>query len=243
MKLVGGLLPRGLYRAVKRWTLDPPRGRVDFGDLRRLRPISEEWGADRGQPIDRFYIERFLGRHADHIAGHVLEVGTDRYTRQFGGDRVTRLDVLHVAEESPVVTILGDLQTGEGVPERTFDCVILTQTLPFIFDVAAAVGTVERALVPGGSLLVAVPGISRISRYDMDRWGHHWAFTTASLGRLLAPFGAAQVELESYGNVLAAIAFLHGIGAEELGEDELGAADPDFQVLIAARATKRDRGA
>jgi hypothetical protein len=104
------------------------------------------------------------------------------------------------------------------------------------------VRTVERALVPGGTLLATVPGISRISRYDMDRWGHHWAFTTASLKRLLSPFGDSRVEVESYGNVLSAVAFLHGVSADELSEEELGSVDPDFQVLIAGHATKRDRG-
>jgi SAM-dependent methyltransferase len=239
-KLVGRWLPRSVYRAIERAMLRPRLGRVDFGDLRRLKPISLEWGSDRGQPIDRYYIERFLASRAEDIGGHVLEVGTDRYTRQFGGSRVTKLDVLHVAEQSPVVTILGDLESGAGLGSETFDCVILTQTLPFIFDVTAAVRTVERILVPGGTLLVTVPGISKISRYDMDRWGHHWAFTTASLRRVLSPFEQSRVEV--YGNVLAAVAFLHGISADELSEEEIDRVDPDFQVLIAGRATKRDRG-
>lgn len=238
MKLVGRLIPRKLYRTIRRRLLDPPHGQIDFGDLRRLRPISADWGADRGQPIDRFFIERYLTRHASDIRGRVLEIGTDRYTRQFGEGQVTELEVLHVAEENPGVTRIGDLQTGEGVPSEAFDCVILTQTLPFIYDCAAAVRTVERALTPGGVLLVTVPGISRISRYDMDRWGHHWSFSTASLQRLLAPFEEARIEIEAYGNVLSAVAFLHGIAADELTEEELDATDPDFQVLIAGRARK-----
>src|SRR5690348_8634455 len=35
-------------------------GRVNFGDLRRLKPISVVWGFDRGRPVDRYYIEQFL---------------------------------------------------------------------------------------------------------------------------------------------------------------------------------------
>ena len=44
----------------------PPVGKVAFGDLRRLTPISSK-GFDRGRPIDRYYIEAFLAAHSnDH---------------------------------------------------------------------------------------------------------------------------------------------------------------------------------
>jgi hypothetical protein len=62
---------------------------IDFVDLRRLTPLTRSFGYDRGQPIDRYYIEKFLGRQARDIAGHVVEIGDDRYTRQFGGSKVT----------------------------------------------------------------------------------------------------------------------------------------------------------
>ena len=38
--------------------------------------------------------------------------------------------------------------------------------------------------------------------------------------------------------MLAAVAFLHGIAADELEADELLTLDPDFQTLIAVRAEK-----
>lgn len=233
-------LPRRLSREIVRRLRRRPRvGGVDFGDLRRPTPISEVWGADRGGPIDRYYIARFLRRWQNDIAGRVLEVGTDRYSREFGGARVQRLDVLHVAERKAAVTLIGDLQTGEGLAPAAFDCVILTQTLQCLYDVAGALATVERILAPRGVALITVPGISKISRYDMDRWGYYWSFTSASMARLIADaFGGAEVEIESPGNVLSAIAFLHGLGAGELREDELEHDDPDYQVLVTARIRK-----
>ena len=72
----------------------PAVGRVRFGDLHRLTPISQCFGFDRGLPVDRYYIERFLARHASEIVGRVLEIGDDTYTRRFGGSRVSRSDVL-----------------------------------------------------------------------------------------------------------------------------------------------------
>ena len=103
------LLPVTARRQIVRFTRWPPVGFVWWGSLGRVRPISTEWGSDRGQPIDRFYIAQFLASHAGDIRGHVLEIGTDRYTRTFGEGRVTRCDVLHVAEMRPPVTLLGDL--------------------------------------------------------------------------------------------------------------------------------------
>jgi hypothetical protein len=40
--------------------------------------------------------------------------------------------------------------------------------------------------------------------------------------------------------VLAAIAFLHGLGSEELTEDELNHQDPDYEVMITTRARKSE---
>jgi SAM-dependent methyltransferase len=214
-------------------------GRVDFGDLRRVKPISAVWGSDRGLPVDRYYIERFLAHHAHDVRGRTLEIGTDVYTRRFGGDRVTGSDVLHVAEQRPGITIVADLTTGDGIPAATFDCVILTQTLQFIYDVPAALETVHRVLRPGGRVLATIPGISQISRCDMDRWGHYWSFTTSSARRLFAEhFPEDELEIAARGNVLAATAFLQGLSASDLSPEELEHIDPDYELLITVRARR-----
>jgi hypothetical protein len=211
---------------------------VRWGTLRRVAPISRRFGYDRGTPIDRFYIERFLARHAFDIRGRVLEIGDDAYTKHFGSDRVTRSDVLH-AQAGTDVTLVGDLATGAGIPDHVFDCIILTQTLPFIFDVRGAVASCMRSLSPGGVVLATLPGISQVSRYDMDRWGDFWRFTDLSARKIFSEqFGENAVRVECHGNVLAATGLLHGIAAEELSGDELAANDRDYQVLITVRAQR-----
>jgi SAM-dependent methyltransferase len=229
-----------------RWL--PPTGKavrdsIDWGGLRRLQPISRVFGLDRGQPIDRYYIEGFLNRHKADIHGSVLEIGDPTYTRQFGEDRVLRSDVLLAEPGHPGQTLVGDLATGQGIPESAFDCIILTQTLPFIYDMVLAVGNTYRALRPGGVLLATLPGISQISRYDMDRWGDYWRFTDASTRRLFAGiFDPQRLEVEIHGNVLAAVAFLHGLAVAEMKPDELDYKDPDYQLIITVRAVKEERG-
>lgn len=217
-----------------------PNHRIRFGSLRRLNPVSRDFGFARGQPVDRYYIEQFLATHAADIRGHVLEVEDSTYTRQFGGTRVTQSDVLHVREGEPKATLIADLTQAGHIQSDTFDCIILTQTLQFIFDLRAAVASVHRILKPGGVVLATVPGISQISRYDMERWGHYWSFTTQSVQRLLGEvFGSANVQVETRGNVLTAISFLHGLASRELDRNELDQSDPDYQLIITARAVKQ----
>jgi SAM-dependent methyltransferase len=234
------VLPAHLYGHVVRMTREPFIGRVDFGSLRRVKPVSKYWGFDRGKPVDRYYLERFLSRHALDIQGHVLEIGDDVYTLQFGRERVTKSDILHVAEGYPKATIVADLTQANHVPSDTFDCIICTQTLQLIYETPKAIRSLHRMLKPGGVLLLTIPGISQISRYDMDRWGDYWRFTLASAKRLFTEvFPEDSVRIETYGNVLAATAFLHGLSVEELTEDELDYTDPDYEVTIAIRAMKR----
>lgn len=231
------LVPRAILRRVRPGSTPIP-GRVDLGDLRRTWPMSRHFGFERGQPIDRHYVEAFLARHAGDVRGRVMEVGDATYTHRFGGSRVTTADVLHVHEGSPEATIIGDLASADHIPSDTFDCIVLTQTLHLIYDVPAAIRTLERILAPGGVLLATVPGISQI---DVGQWrdSWYWAFTLLSARRLFADhFASPDVTIEGHGNVLAAVAFLEGLASTELRPDELAVVDPAYPVTITIRAVK-----
>jgi glycosyltransferase involved in cell wall biosynthesis len=224
-----------------KWTGDeyrPPVGWVRFGSLRRVTPISRHFGFDRGLPIDRYYIENFLARHADDIRGHVLEIGDDTYTRRMGGNRVTRSDVLHVEEGNPKATYVADLTRADHLPSDTFKCIILTQTLHLIYDVRAALQTIYRILKPGGVVLATFPGISQVTH---DQWGDYWywSFTSRSSQRLFEEvFPRTNIQVKTSGNVLTAIAFLQGLATEELRQEELDYHDEKYEVLITVRAMK-----
>ena len=229
----------GVLNAVKRRFVSPPLGRVDFGDLRRTRPISSVFGFDRGKPVDRYYIERFLGENADAVRGHVLEIGDRTYTRRFGGDAVTVSDVLHLSGGSSDATIVADLTDAPQIVDETFDCIILTQTLHFTYRLEAEVAELRRILKPGGTLLCTVPGISQISRFDMERWGDYWRLTSLSAAELFATaFEPADVAVSTYGNVLAATALLYGLAVSELDTEELDVHDDDYQVIVTIKAVR-----
>lgn len=226
---------RGVLKKLKkpaRRVLDP----TDWGSFRSNRPKSRHYGTDRGTALDRHYIEAFLAEHAKDVQGVVLEVASDAYARRFGGSRIERTEVVSIVA-GPGVTIVGDLTSPETLPKDHFDCIILTQTLCFIYDVKAALANCHAALRKGGVLLMTVPGICQISSFDDGLTGDYWRFTAASTQRLVEEcFPEAAVG--SYGNVLAAVAYLHGIAREELTHDELDHHDREYQMIVAARAVK-----
>jgi SAM-dependent methyltransferase len=215
-----------------------PLGAVRWGDLDAVTPVSDDFGFDRGTPIDRHYIERFLQAHAADIAGRALEVGDDAYCRRFGAQRVTHQDVLHVSAGNPAATVVGDLSQSGTLPPAAFDVLVITQTLHLVFDMAVAVAELHRALKPGGVLLLTVPGISRIDRGEWGA-GWYWSLTPAAATRLFGDvFGAGNVQVESHGNVYAATAFLQGLALEESDRAKLAEDDPCFPVIVAVRARK-----
>src|SRR5205809_1856919 len=218
----------------------PLRKVRNFDRLRRVTPIGRDFGAHRGAPIDRYYVEKFLSAHALDVRGRVLEIQNDDYTRKFGDGRVTQREVLHLVEGNPKATIVADLTRADHVPSDVFDCVICTQTLLLIYDVRAAIQTLYRILKPGGVVLVTIPGVAhQIARDDMDHGGDYWRFTSLSARRLFCEvFPSENVTVQTYGNVLTAISFLHGLAVEELEKHELDYNDPDYELSIGIRAVK-----
>ncbi|MCC5632352.1 hypothetical protein LC613_32470 [Nostoc sphaeroides CHAB 2801] len=215
----------------------PPLGKVRLGDLQSLKPISSGWGFDRGQPIDRYYIENFLARQSHDIHGRVLAIGDDFYTQQFGGDRVTKSDVLHI-EDNPNATIIADLTDAEHILSDIFDCFLLVQTLQLIYEVRLAIKTSYRIMKPGGVILATFPGITPLKD---EEWNNCWCwnFTALSAQRVFEEvFPKENIQVETHGNVLTATAFLQGLAAQDIQKEKLDYHDPRYEVTITVRAVK-----
>jgi len=234
-----GLAHRAVERAKALTSNWPPRvGAVNFGDLGSTRPISRDFGFDRGTPVDRYYVEQFLMKHAADIRGRVLEVGDASYSRRFGGLAITHQDVLHVSREVPGATLIGDMAEPGVLPASAFDCMVLTQTLHLIYDMRSALARVHEALRPGGVVLLTVPGITQL---DRGEWSHTWSWslTPYSARRLFEElFESANLEITSHGNVFAATAFIQGVALEEVDQRLLDEADLAYPVIVSVRARK-----
>jgi len=218
--------------------------KIRMGSLRRLTPVSRQFGFDRGQPVDRYYIEAFLGEFAADVQGQVLEIGDDFYSRRFGGSRITGQDVLHVCAGHLGITITANLEDAPQMPSDRFDCIILTQTLHLIYDVRAALATLHRILKPKGVLLATLPGISPVCHDRTYPETDSWRFTVYSAKRLFNEyFPENEIQIQTYGNVLAATAFLYGLASRELKLNELNHHDADYPVIIGVRARKAEKPA
>ncbi|HZM21201.1 MAG TPA: methyltransferase domain-containing protein [Anaerolineales bacterium] len=235
-------LSRETRHQLARLAVWPPVGWVRFGDLRRLKPISSDYGNSRGLEIDRYYIEKFLAEYAGDIHDRVLEIKHNTYTKKYGQNRVTKSDVLHPVEGNPDATMVADLTKADHVPSDCYDAIIFTQTLQVIYDFRTVIATLYRILKPGGVLLATVSGMAQISLDDFDEWGEYWRFTSLS-ARLLfeEAFSVGNVTVHPYGNVLAAISFLEGLACEDLERSELDSRDRRYEVLIAVRASKPEQ--
>ena len=226
-------------RRLRAW---PPIGMGRLG-MRRLTPVSRNFGFDRGDPVDRYYIDQFMQRHATApgvVRGTVLEVSEPLYIDRYADrDQLDRMEILDASAANPRATVVADLRDAPELESESFDCVICTQTLLLIYELRSAIETLHRILKPGGTLLVTVPGVSQICHPEMETWGDYWRFTTLSARRLLEEFfDPGRVTAETYGNVFTAAAFLYGVAAQELKRSQLDFRDPDYQVLIGIKAVK-----
>ncbi len=202
------------------------------------RPLSNCYGFERGTPVDRFYIENFLEQNRSDIKGECLELLSNDYTKKYGGEKVSRSDVLDIETTNKNATIIDDLRKLSKVADGQYDCVVLTQVLQFIDDVDAAISECHRVLKSGGVLLATLPSMSRTDRMSgID--GDYWRFTTASAKYLFdKKFSSEKVTIESKGNVRSGIYFYAGMSLEESSSDVLQQNDPQFPLIITVRAVK-----
>lgn len=196
------------------------------------RPLSRRFGMDRGRPIDRVYIERFLERNAADIRGRCVEIYEPTYVERFGAPgAVTRIDVLDADPRAATATIHGDFT---ALPDAAFDCFVCTQTLSAIADPAAALREARRALAPGGVLLVSVPGISPFM--TGEAFPDTLRFTAHGLRQQFGDWPG--VEIEAFGTLPSAATFLYGLAEHELDPAAFADDDPAYEVVVCARAVR-----
>lgn len=209
-----------------------------FLATRSLKPLSNKFGFDRGKPIDRYYIEKFLEENKKMIKGRCLEIVDNSYTLKFGGKRVTKSDVLDNNPKNSQANICGDLRNLTMIDNNTYDCLIITQTLGMIDDYEAAIKECHRILKPNCSLLVTVSSIGPV--WDLEY--SIWRFTVAACQYVFGKyFKQNSLIVKSYGNVLVGQCFWVGMSMEEMTTEELEFNDPHFPCIITVKAVKKNK--
>lgn len=206
-----------------------------FLATRSLKPLSKKFGYDRGKPIDRYYIEKFLEENKKMIKGRCLEIVDNFYTLKFGEKNVTKDDVLDNNPKNFRANIHGDLRNLTMINDDTYDCLLITQTLGMIDDYEAAIRECHRILKPGGVLLVTVSSFSPV--WDLEC--SIWRFTVAACKYVFSKyFRQENLTVKSYGNVLVGQCFWVGMSVEEMTVEELKFDDPHFPCIITVKAMK-----
>ncbi len=210
------------------WARTVTRGleRPSWGNLRRVAPISASYGFDRGTPIDRYYVDKFFTAHRHLITGRVLEIQTKDHICTYGSG-VTAADTLDISPEFRP-TYCCDLASATPVPDGSYDCFVLPNTLCFLRNLDAALREARRIVKRGGVILATVPGLVPLTPDVEDYWhasADGWRVVAARV------WPDCETTIESHGNCLAAAASMYGIAAEELAEAELDANDPRYPVL------------
>ncbi len=212
--------------------------RTNWGSLRKLIPVSRDYGYDRGIPIDRYYIEKFLEKNKTDIRGRVLEIKDRDYAKRFGGHKVTCSDVLDIDRSNKSATICADLRDTNVLPKERYDCIILTQTLQYIDNYQVVIKNLHYMLKKNGVLLCSFPSISRIDS-DIGEEGDFWRFTKASARYIFKKhFADNKLQIQAYGNIFINICFLEGISVQEIKAQELDYYDKYFPLIICVRAAK-----
>jgi SAM-dependent methyltransferase len=204
-----------------------------WGNLRRTRPFSTAYGSDRGTPVDRYYLHKFLNANRSLITGRVLEVEAPSYTKRFGEDVLES----HTVDINPAfrTTYTCDLAYAEQIPSDYYDCFLVPNTFQHILDLHPALRTMLRVVKPGGVVLASAAGLLPLIPDGGDYWhltAHGWRLV------LEGEWPGCEVSIEAHGNCLAAAAAMYGLAQEELRPAELDAHDPRYEVLTTIRCRK-----
>jgi hypothetical protein len=200
-----------------------------------MEPLSDNHGFERGTPVDRRYIETFLAQHRSALHGSVLEVGDDCYSRRFG-TALSKITIVDVDPTNPCATVIADLCDPTSLPALAYDCIVLTETLHLLAEPAACIENCHQALVSGGSLLVTVPALKRMS--PSAPGSDYWRFTPAGLELLLKRTWDGPFAVESFGNLRVCLGFLCAQVVEDLDDVDFARNDPRFPLTVVAHAHK-----
>lgn len=199
-------------------------------------PVSRNYGAEFGKPIDRYYIERFLESSREYIQGDVIEIEDTTYTERYGHS-LKRYAALHVEDTDGCIK--GNLDTGEGIEDGMADCLICTQTLQYIYHPENAAKNIRKMLKVGGTALITMPFLCQYFE-GAHSWNDYWRATPQCLKRILEQaFGEANVEAGSFGNVKTAVGFLYGLCREDIEESDFDYNDREYPVTVWAICHRR----
>jgi hypothetical protein len=115
--------------------------------------------------------------------------------------------------------------------------IVLDRCLQRLAEPRLALSHVAEGLKPGTALITLFTGIARAEPEELRP---RWSVAPYAARRLHEEIGDLEhIELEQYGNVALALAWVYRLPADDLTDRELTTADPAYPVVVAVTALKR----
>jgi hypothetical protein len=204
--------------------ISPRRGRVELGDFDRRLPSLEHDGISVYDAL----VRQFLRPRLAACAGTGLVLGVEAESGW--------TDVLPAAANFEVVRATSRSEVAPAAAENV-DWIVLDRCLQQLPEMALALEEAVGRLKPGAELITLFTGIARPEPGERRLL---WTVAPHAARRLHEERGELErVEVEQYGNVALALAWLYRLPAEELTERELAAVDPAYPVLVGVTASRR----
>jgi len=211
--------------------LTVPIGAIDFGDFKRKLPFCPQFGHFRGNPVDRYYLDRFIEQIRNEVKGVTLEIGGSKGNRElYGLTNTTSYLTMDLNGEG--LDIIGDAHDTQAVEEASLDTVLLFNVLEHCERPWVVVDNIYQWLKPRGQVFCMVPNAQRVHRVPQD----YWRILPDAMTSLFARFGRRKLYV--YGNPLTTLAAYYGIAAEELSREELDHYHENYPVANCIHAQK-----
>lgn len=206
-----------------------------FINMIKYGPYSRKYGFDRGEPIDRKWIEDFLMENSEYVCGRVLEVTNNYYTRKFGGSKVTISDVLDINTSNKNANIHADLRNPECIDDCCYDCVILTHVLGLIDDIDSAISHLYRILKPGGRLLFTSSSLGPVLGQEVV----YWRFNSNTVRYIFSKkFRPEKIHVSDRGNAYLGCAMWMGLSQQDVDISSYDFNDRQYPCNVVAIITK-----
>ncbi len=210
-----------------------PTSQVKFGNLRSVVPVGRVFDLNRGTSIHNYYAQKSLSAYKKSIQGRVLYLGEPAAFEHF---KESARVWLEPDDFRGLQTLTLEQFQEKAWSASQFDCVLVSDCLEYLPSPDLFLTQVKRLLKPNGVVLALLPGLQNGHRQRGAR-NLHWHFTSHSASNLFERyFERESIEVTGCGNVLTAVAALHGLVAEELEASEMEMYDPAYEVTILARA-------
>jgi hypothetical protein len=199
------------------------RGPLELGDFARHgSPLRHD-----DVSVYDALVRSFLATRPAALAGNGLVLGIDAEPGWIDAlPSGANVDVVHATDHSVV-----EAGRAEGA-----DWLVLDRCLQRLPEMPLALEKVVEPLKPGATLITLFTGIGRAEPVERRPL---WSVAPYAARRMHEEHPELEhVEVEQYGNVTLALAWLYRMPTHDLTAEELAAIDPAYPLLVAVTASK-----